>query len=99
MRQIVRASLPLGEGVVLDPFMGGGSTVAAALAVGYESIGIEIDPIFFRIAQRAAPQLSHLSLNGKWKAQSNEEEAQVFFPLFDAQPGKNGLHATRRARF
>ena len=39
MRQIVRASLPLGNGIVLDPFMGGGSTIAAAIAVGYESIG------------------------------------------------------------
>src|SRR6266567_2772613 len=42
MRQIVRASLPLGEGVVLDPFTGGGSTIAAAIAVGYQSIGIEL---------------------------------------------------------
>lgn len=32
MRQIVRASLPLGEGLVLDPFMGAGSTIAAAIA-------------------------------------------------------------------
>jgi site-specific DNA-methyltransferase (adenine-specific) len=38
MRQIVRAALPLGEGIVLDPFMGGGSTIAAAHAVGYGSI-------------------------------------------------------------
>jgi DNA modification methylase len=30
MRQIVRASLPLGSGIVLDPFMGAGSTIAAA---------------------------------------------------------------------
>src|SRR5439155_13367978 len=44
LRQFVRASLPLGHGTVLDPFMRGGSTIAAALAVGYESIGIEIDP-------------------------------------------------------
>jgi hypothetical protein len=41
MRQIVRAALPLGEGVVLDPFMGGGSTIAAAVAVGYASVGVE----------------------------------------------------------
>src|SRR6185503_16172150 len=26
MRQIVRAILPMGKGVILDPFMGGGST-------------------------------------------------------------------------
>jgi DNA modification methylase len=58
MRQIVRASLPLGEGVVLDPFMGSGSTIAAAIAVGYQSIGIESDPTFFEIAAKAIPALS-----------------------------------------
>jgi len=41
LRQIVYASLPLGEGIVVDPFMGSGSTVAAAEAVGYKSIGVE----------------------------------------------------------
>lgn len=41
MRKIVHASLPLGEGVVLDPFAGAGSTLATAEAVGYKSIGIE----------------------------------------------------------
>jgi site-specific DNA-methyltransferase (adenine-specific) len=30
MRQIVRAALPLGVGTILDPFMGAGSTIAAA---------------------------------------------------------------------
>ena len=68
MRQIVRASLPLGEGVVLDPFMGGGSTIAAAVAVGYESIGIEIDPVFFQMAVRAIPRLAALVGNGPRKA-------------------------------
>lgn len=65
MRQIVRASLPLGAGTVLDPFMGGGSTIAGALAVGYDSIGIEIDPSFFKIAERAIRQLANLGLRGK----------------------------------
>jgi len=64
MRQIVRASLPLGEGIVLDPFMGGGSTIAAAVAVGYPSIGIESDPTFFETAIRAVPGLAALSVNG-----------------------------------
>ena len=58
MRQVVRASLPLGVGTVLDPFMGGGSTIAAAVAVGYESIGIEDDPLFYRMAKRAIPRLA-----------------------------------------
>jgi site-specific DNA-methyltransferase (adenine-specific) len=65
MRQLVRGSLPLGEGVVVDPFMGGGSTIAAAVAVGYESIGIEIDPVFFKIAEQAIPRLAELPANGK----------------------------------
>jgi DNA modification methylase len=60
MRQIVRASLPLGIGTVLDPFMGAGSTIAAAAAVGYTSIGLEIDPMFFAMAEKAIPALSLL---------------------------------------
>ncbi|MBZ5565801.1 MAG: site-specific DNA-methyltransferase [Acidobacteriia bacterium] len=63
MRQLVRASLPLGAGTVLDPFMGGGSTIAAALAVGYDSIGIEVDPAFYRIAENAIPRLAKLPLD------------------------------------
>jgi len=62
MRQVVRAALPLGVGVVLDPFMGGGSTIAAALHVGYESIGIEHDWPFFQTAVRGIPGL--VTLNG-----------------------------------
>ena len=64
MREIVRASLPLGEGVLLDPFMGGGSTIAAAVAVGYQSVGIESDPKFFEMATQAIPRLATFSSNG-----------------------------------
>jgi DNA modification methylase/transcriptional regulator with XRE-family HTH domain len=64
MRQIVRAALPLGSGIVLDPFMGAGSTIAAACAVGYRSIGIETDPEFYRVAVAAIPKLAQLVLNG-----------------------------------
>ena len=57
LRQLVRGVLPLGEGVVLDPFCGSGSTLAAAEAVGYRSVGIENDPNYFDIACRAIPAL------------------------------------------
>ena len=60
MRIIVRALLPLGEGTVLDPFMGSGSTIAAAEAVGYRSVGIEIDKDYFRLAEAAIPKLAAL---------------------------------------
>jgi DNA modification methylase len=57
LRQIVRGVLPLGEGVVLDPFAGAGSTLAAAEAVGYQSIGVEKDKHYFDVAQAAIPRL------------------------------------------
>ena len=65
MRQIVRAALPLGEGVVLDPFMGGGSTIAAANYNDYRSIGIEADPVFFAIAERAIPLLTAIPTSAR----------------------------------
>jgi len=65
MRQIVRAALPLGEGIVLDPFLGGGSTIAACIAVGYESIGIESDQRFLKMAADAIPRLAKLNGNGR----------------------------------
>lgn len=58
LRQIVRAALPMQEGVVLDPFMGSGSTLAAAAACGYGSIGLERNPEYFALAQRAIPLLA-----------------------------------------
>jgi len=65
VRQLVRACLPLGSGIVLDPFMGGGSTIAGAVSIGYESIGIEIDPEFFNAALEAIPALAALPGNGR----------------------------------
>lgn len=65
MRQIVRASLPMGEGTILDPFMGSGSTIAAATSCGLDSIGIEIDPEYFELAKSAIPQLAMHIPNGK----------------------------------
>jgi site-specific DNA-methyltransferase (adenine-specific) len=62
LRQLVRAALPLGEGVILDPFAGSGSTLAAANAVGYDSIGVEKDPVYARMAAEAIGPLGRLSL-------------------------------------
>jgi len=64
LRQIVRALLPLGAGTVLDPFAGAGSTLAAAEAVGYVSIGVEKDRHYFDIACKAIPKLAKFHANG-----------------------------------
>jgi site-specific DNA-methyltransferase (adenine-specific) len=61
LRRVVRAVLPLGDGVVLDPFAGSGSTLAAAEAVGYASVGVELDPAYVDVARTAIPALSRLT--------------------------------------
>jgi site-specific DNA-methyltransferase (adenine-specific) len=62
LRQVVRAILPLGEGVVLDPFAGSGSTLAAALSIGYDALGIEADPAYVTLARSAIPRLANLAV-------------------------------------
>jgi len=65
LRQVVRAVLPLGRGLVVDPFAGTGSTLAAAEAVGYESTGVEKDEHFFDMACAAIPKLIQFTPNGE----------------------------------
>ncbi len=62
LRQVVYASLPLGEGIVVDPFMGSGSTVAAAEALGYFCIGIERHEEYYTMSQEAIPALAQLGV-------------------------------------
>ena len=64
LRQLVRGVLPLSEGVVVDPFAGAGSTLAAAETLGYESIGVEKDPYFFEMGVDAIPLLTRVAGNG-----------------------------------
>ena len=64
MRQLVRAALPMDTGTVLDPFMGSGSTIAAAMACGVDSLGIEIDSEYFNLARSAIPLLAEYVPNG-----------------------------------
>ena len=40
--------------------MGSGATIAAAEAVGYDSTGLEIDPAYFHLAEKAIPRLARL---------------------------------------
>ncbi len=87
LRRVVWASLPLGKGVVLDPFAGSGSTLAAAEAVGYDSIGVEIDEEFFTLARRAIPQLA--KLNGVHPGKEQEK-------LFTVWQGELPLVADRK---
>jgi len=60
MRALVRGALPLGLGIVCDPFAGGGSTLAAATRLGVRSFGVEINADYAELAIRAIRDLSEL---------------------------------------
>jgi DNA modification methylase len=62
LRQVVRAALPLGTGIVCDPFAGSGSTLAAAQAVGYCAVGIERDTKYYRMGCRSFAKLAALNV-------------------------------------
>jgi len=64
LRQLVHGALPLGEGVILDPFAGAGSTLAAAEAMGLRSIGIEKDQHYFEMAVRSIQDLIKIKPSG-----------------------------------
>lgn len=64
LRKLVRGVLPLTQGVVLDPFAGSGSTLAAAESLGYESVGVERDLDYFNLAREAVPRLRALTVEG-----------------------------------
>ena len=111
MRIIVRALLPLGEGTILDPFMGSGSTIAAAEAVGYSATGLELDTEYFRLAEKAIPRLAALYPEFKGQAidvelnghvDRDEREHQLAFILAESPPpyraGRTQTKTTMRAR-
>jgi len=63
LRRLVWASLPLARGRILDPFCGAGSTLAAANALGFESVGVESNKEYSRLARRAVPRLAALDVD------------------------------------
>jgi site-specific DNA-methyltransferase (adenine-specific) len=74
MRQIVHAALPLGVGVIADTFLGSGSTVAAAEALGVQAVGVERYADYYDMSRKAIPKLAAL----------NPEPPQVE-PAFEAE--------------
>lgn len=104
MRIIVRSLLPLGEGIVLDPFMGAGSTIAAAQAVGYAAKGIEIDQQYFDSAKQSIPRLavlypdfdgSALRMEVDYAEAIRHDDAQLAFVLAEDLP--EGIQRKRSA--
>lgn len=75
MRQIVHAALPLGTGIIADPFMGSGSTIAATEAVSITSIGVERYADYYEMSRASIPKLAAIQI----PKEAVEEE--ILFPL------------------
>ncbi len=73
MRRVVRAVLPLGIGIIYDPFAGSGSTLAAAEAIGYHAVGTDSDDEYFAMARRAFQSLWSLQVTD-----NNEQRSESF---------------------
>lgn len=58
LRRLVAALAPQPDALILDPFAGSGSTLAACEALGLGGIGIESDPEYFAMARGAIEGLS-----------------------------------------
>jgi hypothetical protein len=70
--------------------MGSGSTIAAAEAVGYDSVGVELDDEYFKLAERSIPRLAalypdfigqELQMNGEYGSIEHEDDQQLAMVL------------------
>ncbi len=62
LRRICHTALPLGEGIILDPFAGSGSTIAAVEALALVGIGIERNGEYYQMACAAVPRLKNIEI-------------------------------------
>lgn len=78
LRHLVRAALPLEEGIVLDTFAGSGSTLAAAEALGLHAIGVERVDAYIVLAREAIPKLAAYRLEPRQRDEpSIPEQGQM----------------------
>ncbi len=75
LRQLVYAVLPLGSGVLIDPFMGSGSTVAAAESLGLTCVGVERLQVYYNLSRTAIPKLAALTTKSNAPKRSNEYDS------------------------
>lgn len=94
-KRLVRMFSFVGD-TVLDPFCGSGTTMVAALRTGRDSIGVEIDPEYCRMAARyLKAETSGLFSNAKllFERSSAEEACLVMEDqaLYEVRPAKKKL--------
>ena len=82
IERMVLASCPEG-GVVLDPFMGSGTTAEAAVRHGRRFVGFELNPDYFKIVERRVAEAQSGNGGAKRKVQRVREGRPSAPDLFD----------------
>jgi DNA modification methylase len=76
------------KGVVLDAFVGSGTTLVAAERTGRRGFGIELDPLYCDVAVRRLAQIAGLeavhALSGRAFTEIAAERGELPGPLADA---------------
>jgi site-specific DNA-methyltransferase (adenine-specific) len=73
MEQIIQIVEP--NGVILDPFAGSGTTIAAAMMKGYRSIGIEISPHYAKKSRQRIEETEKILKTADKTGDSGENTA------------------------
>ena len=62
--------------LVLDPFMGSGTTAVACMEINRKYIGFEIDPTYYDVCQRRIEQ--HVTIVNDEVQEKNPLEAELY---------------------
>jgi len=89
----------IGKGILADPFMGSGSTVAAAEYVGLHSIGMERDEKFFAMAEKGVPALARIEVDDDAEREEITEGQLTLLEDVPLNSGKSNLPPSSRSRF
>jgi DNA modification methylase len=88
LERVIRATSNEGD-LVLDPFLGSGTTCTVARALGRRSIGIEISPDFARSAfQRVQRGPVHIGMDRPTTMIADQKSPMLFPDLLDAPETK-----------
>lgn len=91
VERMIKASCPL-DGVVLDPFMGTGTTAVAAQRCGRRFVGFEMNPAYCEIIARrlAAPE-------GQLAVQNNQPSEPVRSRIAEIAKGKKASRSKKKS--
>lgn len=73
-----REEFPTADGqVILDPFMGGGTTVVEALRVGFRAVGVDLNPLSWFIVRNECTAVDIAALDAAYERVRQAAEAKV----------------------